>query len=538
MTNIEYNKAIEKINKSGQNESEKDINKLFLDLGFEFIDCNSAFERNGQEVGEIDGIFKLKDEYLFLIETDSKKESDSKKVGEFYSKWESKDNIELIMKKYAKSHSIPREIKILKIYVNYNLNRPRESSLLKESLKHHEKEGNKILYSEDISYFKDSFLIIGAWAKNDLINYLGLDSQPTSVKKPAIRIFMGGKRAFLLSANAKELLEACYIYRKNEGSLAGYQRLLKANRVNKIKRAIENRNILAFPNSIILSSNRKLEESYETKSGPCQIDFSTNYLSFKVVDGQHRLMGFARLCEQDQKDHNLPVVIFEELGREDELKTFITINTEQKSIDPNLLLMLKADFEWKENEKFYSDKQATIIIKKLNDDKNFFLYDKIFLGYNNPKKGKITLTTLVSAIIKNNLICGRNHLLQEKISDVEKPYEEIKLIFNALKNKLGSFSDLNKLSGPEGFFLSNQGLRVVFRLIQFLVRNNNKKNVNINYERFFGDLSSILIRKDIEKLMKDYGEGGANNATETVLNKLKKKNVSGYKKFEIDLRKI
>ncbi len=538
MTNTKYEKIIEKINKSGTNDPEKEVNKLFLNLGFEFIDCNSSFKRNGEEVGEIDGIFKLKDDYLFLIETDSKKDSDSKKVGEFYSKWESKENIDLIMKKYATPNSIPKEIKILRVYVNYNINRPRESSLLKESLKHHEKDENKILYSEDIAYFQDSYLIIGSWAKNDLINYLGLDSQSTSVKKPAIRISMGGKRAFLLSANAKELLESCYIYRKNEGSLSGYQRLLKANRVNDIKKAIEKRDILAFPNSIILSSNSKLEQSYETKSGPCQIDFPTNYLSFKVVDGQHRLMGFAKLCEQDQKDHNLPVVVFEELGREDELKTFITINTEQKSIDPNLLLMLKADFEWKENERFYSDKQATIIIKKLNDDKNFFLYDKIFLGYNNPKKGKITLATLVSAIIKNNLICGKNHLLQDKISDIEKPNEEIKKIFNALKKKLGAFSYLDRLSNAEGFFLSNRGLRVVFRIVQFLIINNNKKNVSFTYERFFEDISDTLTKKDIEDLMENYGEGGANNATKSILNKVKKKKSLEYKKFEIDLRKM
>ncbi|MDO8563681.1 MAG: DGQHR domain-containing protein [Nanoarchaeota archaeon] len=532
-----YEKAIEKINRLGTNDSEKEVNKLFLNLGFEFIDCDATFERNKQEVGEIDGIFKLKDEYLFLVETDSKKDPDSKKIGEFYSKWESKDNIDLIINKYGKSHSIPKEIKILRIYVNYNLPRPRDN-LLKESLKHHDKEGNKIIYSEDIIYFQDSFTIIGGWAKNDLLNYLGLDSQSTSVKKSAIRIYMGGKKAFLLSANAKELLESCYIYRKNEGSLTGYQRLLKANRINKIKKAIENRDILAFPNSIILSSNYKLEQGYEIKSGHIQIDFPTNYLSFKVVDGQHRLMGFAKLNEQDQKDHNLPVIVFEELGKENELKTFITINTEQKSIDPNLLLMLKADFEWKENQRFYSDKQATVIIKRLNDDKNFFLCNKIFLGYNNPKKGKITLTTLVSAILKNNLICGKYHLLQDKISDMEKPNGEIKNIFNALKDKLGVFSDLSRPSKAEGFFLSNRGLRVIFRLIQFMVRNNIKNNFKLTYEKFFSDISSALTKKDIEDLMKNYGEGGANNATEAILKKVKKKHLLEYKRLKIDLREI
>ena len=81
------------------------------------------------------------------------------------------------------------------------------------------------------------------------------------------------------------------------------------------------------------------------------------------------------------------------------METFITINTEQKNIDPNLLLILKADMEWEETHKFYIDKLATIISKRLNDDKNFFLKNKIFLGYNQPKKGDRKSTRLNSSHI-------------------------------------------------------------------------------------------------------------------------------------------
>lgn len=533
MNKEEYESALKEIERKGINASEKAVNKLFLNLDFKYIDCAITFKRNNQQVGELDGIFKLDDDYLILIEDDSKKEEDTKKRSDFYTKWSSQENIQLILDKYK----IRREIKVIRIYVNSSLIRP-HTGVTKESLKHTQDDYNQVLYKDDLEYFEDSFSIIGSWARNDLINYLGLDAKKMSVQKDAIRIFMGTKKAFLFSATAEELLKSCYVYRKSESSLGGYQRMLKANRINKIREAIKKKKILAFPNSIILSSRHKLEEGFNTETKPCKINFPTNYLSFKVVDGQHRLMGFAKLDEKAQKDHNLPIVAFEELGKENELETFITINTEQKSIDPNLLLILKADMDWEESDKFYIEKQATIVFKALNEDKNFFLEDRIFLGYNNPKKGKITLTTLVSTVKKNNLIGGKYHLLQQKTSDVDIPRKEVKKIFEAMKKNFPDYCNLNRLSALEGFFLSNRGLRVVFRLIQFLIRNKAKKNIDLTYEEFMKDASEALNKKDIENSMKNYGEGGANKVTEEIMQKIKEKHGSKYSKFEIDLRKV
>ncbi len=532
-----YEESLKKIKAKGLNNEEKKVNKLFLDFNFNFIDCNSKFYRAGEEIGEIDGIFTLGDDYLFLIEVGKEKGSDrSEKITKFLSKWSSEENLNEILK----NKKIKKEIKIIRIYVDFYENGTKVG-LNKASLQHLNEETNKIIYGEDIEYYIKSYALIGSFAKNELL--FDLDLKPLKKNyedKDAIRIPLGNKMAFLFHATAEELLNTSYIYRKKESSLDGYQRILKPNRVNKIREAIQKEKILAFPNSIILSSREKLCAGFDKSPGICKIKMPNSYLSFKVVDGQHRLMGFSKLDKNLREDHHLPVVAFEDLNKTDELQTFITINTEQKKIDPNLLLILKADIDLEEKDKFFIEKQAVLIIKKLNNDKNFFLKNRIFLGYNEIKGAKITLTTLVSAIKKNNLICGKYHLLQTNISEIDKPYREIKKILISARKSLRSFCNLKKTKKADSFFLSNNGLRVLFRLIQFFLRNKNKKYVSSeeNYDSFFKDVSEVLSGEDVEELMKDFGEGGFSNATSKIIKKLKASKKEKYKKFKEDLRKL
>lgn len=530
-----YEQKVAKIESKAKEEGEKIVNKLFLDLNFDFIDCNVTIKRNRREIGEIDGLFKLKDDYLLILEIDDGKKVSSKKIGEFYSKWSDKNNIEIVLEKYG----IRREIEVIKIFTSYKNETPSEGQI-KESLKHHFKDpSNRILYGDDIEYFQKSFSIIGKWAKNDLINFIGLHKKRSTISpKSALRILIGKRRAYLFSATAYELLESCYIYRRRDKVPEGYQRIVKENRINKIKQAIKKQAVIAFPNSFIISSRHKLEGSPGEKTESCNINFPINYCSCRVVDGQHRLLGFANIEERIQKNHNLPVVAFDDMEETDEARTFITINTEQQKINPNLLLILKSGFDWAEGTKFFNEKQAVLVIKKLNDIKNSPLYKKIFLGYNPPRSRKITLATLVSATLGNNLITGDKHLLHEDINDLETPYKEIRRIFGEMKRTLPNYCNIKKINQIRGFFLSNKGLRIVFRLIQFLIRNNRKGNIQIEFSELFEDLSSIVNDELVNDLQKYYGEGGATKATEELMKKLKRSKKEKYKKFKINLKQI
>jgi len=533
MINTNYKQNLERIESKANTEGEKNVNKLFLDLDFNFIDCNIVVDK----IGEIDGLFKLKDNYLLILEIDDTKDLSSKKIGEFYSKWSDKENIKKILDKY-KTH---QEIKIIKVFISYKNETPSDGPI-KDSLAHHFKDlSNKILYKDDIEYFQKSFSVIGKWAKNDLINFIDLHRESKNMcLKKALRILIGKRKAYLLSATAYELLESCYIYRRRDRTQGGYQRILKPDRINDLKKFIENEEIIAFPNSLIINCSQRLEDVPEEKTEICEVKFPIDYCSSRIVDGQHRLLGFAKVEDYIQKNHNLPVVAFDDMKIAEEAKTFITINTKQKSIDPNLLLILKSDFDWDKGTKFFNERQAVLVIRKLNDIKNSPLYKKIFLGYNSPRSRKITLATLVSAVLGNNLIAGDKHLLQEDedIDNLEAPYQKIRRIFEEMKKALPNYCDIKKIDRIEGFFLSNKGLRIIFRLIQFLIRNKRKGNIQIEFIELFEDLSSIIDNDLVNDLQKYYGEGGATKATEELMKELKKSRKEKYKKFKINLREI
>lgn len=107
-----------------------------------------------------------------------------------------------------------------------------------------------------------------------------------------------------------------------------------------------------------------------------------------------------------------------------------------------------------------------------------------------------------------------------------------------LTKKLKEFCDIDKTKTCEGFFFSNNGLRVLFRLVQFYIRNKKKGNISLEYEDFFKDISETLSKVEVEDLMKNFGEGGFTNATDKIFKKLKKEKKSTYEKFSLDLKKI
>ena len=105
-------------------------------------------------------------------------------------------------------------------------------------------------------------------------------------------------------------------------------------------------------------------------------------------------------------------------------------------------------------------------------------------------------------------------------------------------NHLRSYCNINKPNDLEGFFFSNKGLRIIFRMIQFFIRNKNKGNINIDFSEFFQDFSGILDDRRVKSLQKYYGEAGASKAAIYLLRNIKRNNAEKYKEFKLDLNRI
>lgn len=515
-----------------ENENEREVGKLFLDIEFDLVDCNAVIKRNNREVGEIDLIFDYNN-YLFLIEVSKQRRDISRKIDHFFSRWSDRGNLYLIFGKYSIS-----PMKTIRIY--FDLSRETTSDPL-ESLDHHINNNevkNEILYSDDFDYFKDAYNNVDKWARNDLLSFLDVPTGQTSERVNAIQYYIAGLPVFAFVASAYSLLNSCYVFRRvKRGRLhttdKGYQRALELGRIGAITKAIQNGTILPFPNSILINSLTEIGTPTLPEYCPelVSINFPTNQCSCRIIDGQHRLLGFAKADERTQKSYYLPVIAFQNLDTERETKTFIEINSKQKKMNSNLILLLKSDFRWEENTKEFRQKIAVKVIERLSEHT---LKGKIYFGEADDKPGgKITLRTLVSAIVGNNLIGGSLHLFQRDIHDVETPYERIKGIFGLIETHLGEYS----FGSNNPFFVQNKGLRLLFRFIQLYERNRRMEKISLEINEVFQKISEIITLEFINNLNDYYGEGGASIATEVLVEELKR-GYSEFNGFETDLRNL
>ena len=103
-----------------------------------------------------------------------------------------------------------------------------------------------------------------------------------------------------------------------------------------------------FPNSIIINitSDRPLqfdlagknEGDAATKIGILHLP--AKYKSAQIIDGQHRLLGYAGT--DYATSHTIPVVAFENLTADMQIKLFMQINQNQKKVDKSLQNTLNA----------------------------------------------------------------------------------------------------------------------------------------------------------------------------------------------------
>lgn len=521
---MNLNELILKIkSKANCTDSDVRIASLLYNFDLEFIFHSKQIKSKNGIIGDIDLCFYDKNEKILFIAEVSKKDKDVKeKVDHFFSRWSDELNLTALKNNVQKTPS-----KIIKIYFDTQFRDNNNSLSSKASLSHIlKKEENKIIELKDLIYFEKCYNTINKWAINDFYDYLDICSESSYSYKTAIPLLTGEIKSFVFVDNVTNILKYSYISRKRDNEL-GYQRMVEQARIGSILKTIKKGKTITFPNSIILNSKEKLGFK-DNLNGTVDIEIPNGYCKFRVVDGQHRLMGFAKMGDFNRDSYSLPIVIFDNLEKSREIQTFIEINHKQKRLDSNLILSLKADFDWKISDVEYFEKISVLTAKKLNE--NSELKNNIFFGYADEKKGdKVTVTTLHSSIKKNNFIGTKLHLFQNNPGDIETPYIRIK----ELLSLIGKVFTKEKT-----FFYSNLGIRILFKYVQLFERNKLKEFIiDISFEDNLKDLKSAFNNKIIDEIKENYGEGGADNAVQTLVNKLKEFD-NKYSNFETDLRKL
>jgi len=128
------------------NDEERNVANLLLDLGLTFVDANVRRGESPQEyLGEIDSLFTW-NEYLFLIEVSKEKNSNEKKFT-FFTKWADNEILELITK--------PRMLqskKIIRVYFDLSTKTPENKSPYLQILTRPHRM-NKVAYLDDYENF-------------------------------------------------------------------------------------------------------------------------------------------------------------------------------------------------------------------------------------------------------------------------------------------------------------------------------------------------------------------------------------------------
>ena len=147
-------------------------------------------------------------------------------------------------------------------------------------------------------------------------------------------IIQGDHRFYSLSIPSDVLAQICVVEPRKEDPIKGFQRVLDEKRAQEIANYIDF-GFGTIPTSIILSAQDAADIRYTRVKRT--LSFRKVAGAFLILDGQHRVFGFAKAKTQIR----VPVSIYTDLNRMQEFRLFMDINTKQRPVPNELLLDIK-----------------------------------------------------------------------------------------------------------------------------------------------------------------------------------------------------
>ncbi len=313
---------------------------------------------------------------------------------------------------------------------------------------------------------------------------------------------MGGHTFFTFLIPPDDLLKIAYVGHKasrDVDDLETYQRMLQPARLKKIAKYINAGG--KFPTNIVLNLKKpkgaqKLR--FDKKDGDSDGQWGTLHLpplyaSAWIIDGQHRLYGYAEARKQGgfREDSTLlPVLAFENLPPEEEMNLFIDINSKQVKVPMNLLVELYADLHWQSEDpgKAY-EALLSRIAARLNNDHHSPLKDRMVIAGTKKTNLRCLTQTSIQAGLKEAKLLGTHSSGAINPGPLSTPdvrdYEaNLKKAISVLSDCLGLFSrnltDHWKLGDSHyenqcGYLCTNNGIRALFLLIKDIIESTDEK---------------------------------------------------------------
>ncbi len=386
---------------------EDDVWCMFYNLGFRTLNYDDKLVVQwGPSTGDhhqLD-VVAVDDEAIFVVEC---KAADKNKNANF-----KKDIDNLCQYKEGVTKALrqiygEKKVKFFFATRNYKFAESREDlQRMKDNNVYHFNENSYNYINNLIKAYKTSvkYQFYGLMFKNERIS-------KDAIRVPALKGSMGGHDYYMLSIEPSKLLKIGFVLHRtkvNDSMAPTYQRLLVPSRLKGITKFIDEGGY--FPNSIIINfdaSNKKLKVQFEPSSNTGDSNSRFGILSIPnaygiayIIDGQHRVYGYAG--SQYKDTNTIPVVAFDNMESQEQLKIFMDINENQKAVSPSLRLDLAEDINW-DSDRADSRMLAlrSSIIKVLTRDSNSILYTKISVGEDS---AKLTFKPFDTALSKSSLL--------------------------------------------------------------------------------------------------------------------------------------
>ncbi len=379
---------------------------LFKDLGYEYLNYDNQFklpfgkEKNNKQQIDVVAVDK-KDKVVFLVECKSKKEN--RKTKSFKSDFDM-----LGAKIHGFTNSIHelfgRDYKVKYIFATSNI------GLGKEDLERLKMAKAFLLDEIAFEYISN---LIRTYKEAAKYQFLGLLFQGEKINKdkiaiPAVKGVMGKEEYYMFALEPETLLKSALVLHRSaiHNEFPSYQRLLVPSRLKSINDFVEKGGY--FPNSIIINFNSGTKVEFESVTKTAETGSSAGILKIPnayamayVIDGQHRLYGYA--LNKFKYSETIPVVAFSGLKVEKQLELFLDINEGQKSVKKSLRTDLVRHLLW-DSERIDSRMVAlrSAIVADLTE-KPGPLFGKISLG-ELLAKNKISAVPFNKAILRSTLL--------------------------------------------------------------------------------------------------------------------------------------
>lgn len=346
-----------------------------------------------------------------------------------------------------------------------------------------------------VLYYKALVSHLGCAAKYQLLGQLfsGQTIQNIDAQIPAIRGKMGSYTYYSFVISPEKLLKISYVLHKTNANndyeelLPSYQRLIKKDRLKNVREFINKGNF--FPNSILISIDAKRPLRFDeapknynknslTKMGILYLP--QQYQSVFIIDGQHRLYGYS---DSDYAANNsIPVVAFENLDKNTQLKLFMDINLNQKAVPKALRNILEIDVYYDSENPILAQKALLgKIAKRLGEDPNSALNNRIIIGEDaGTTRCCITIENIKLALEKTSFFSKfKNGAIQKKgILEKENNDNTFQLVYPLLMKFFNEIYNnfQEEWNKDDSFYVKN--------------------NIIGAYIRIFDDIINILYEKD------------------------------------------